>query len=370
MRLGLFTMPSHPPERRPKDAQAWDLAVLRHADALGFDEAWIGEHFTSPWEPNPTPDILIAQALLQTQRIKLCPGAHLLPFHHPAELAARVAFMDHIAEGRYMFGVGASGLPSDWAMFCVDGMSGQTREMTREALDIIIKLWTEEPGFEYHGKYWHVRIPEKMFGFLEHHIRPYQKPYPPIGIAGLSPGSDTLKLAGERGFSPLSLNLSPSYLASHWAAVEEGARRTGKVPDRRQWRIVREIFVADTDEEAWEHCVNGAMGRMMREYFMPLLTAFDVTKYYKEDPNVPDEAITLEYLVRNNFLVGSPDTVERRLREQYEKAGGFGTLLLFCFDYADDPEPWMKSMRLLAEVVMPRVADLEPEAPRAALSAS
>lgn len=97
MKLGAFIMPSHPPERPIIDGYRWDLEQLGRLDRLGFHEAWIGEHFTAPWEPNPAPDLLIAQALMQTERIKLCPGAHLLPYHHPVELAHRVAFLDHIA---------------------------------------------------------------------------------------------------------------------------------------------------------------------------------------------------------------------------------------------------------------------------------
>ena len=113
MKLGLFLMPSHPPERSPYDAQQWDLKCLRMADEYGLEEAWIGEHFTAPWEPVPSPDILIAQALMQTKNIKLGTGAHLLPFHHPIELASRVAYLDHLAQGRYMFGIGSGGLQSD-----------------------------------------------------------------------------------------------------------------------------------------------------------------------------------------------------------------------------------------------------------------
>ena len=64
--------------------------------------------------------------------------------------------LDHLAEGRLNFGVAASGLPSDWAMFNVDGMSGQNREMTREALDIILRLWTDPEPFDHKGKYWSV----------------------------------------------------------------------------------------------------------------------------------------------------------------------------------------------------------------------
>ena len=105
-------------------AQAWSnfMSDALLAEKLGFSEAWVGEHYTAPWEPNPSPDLLIAQALMETKQIVLAPGAHLLPYHHPAELACRVAFMDHLAQGRYMFGIGASGLPSDWQLFSVDGM--------------------------------------------------------------------------------------------------------------------------------------------------------------------------------------------------------------------------------------------------------
>src|SRR5271166_6080062 len=154
MQYGLFTMPSHPPERGLFEGHRWDLQTLRWADELGFAEAWIGEHHTAPWEPHPSPDLLIAQALMETRHIRLAPGGFLLPYHHPAELANRVAMLDHIAQGRLNFGVAASGLPSDWAMFNVDGNAGQHREMTREALDIILKLWTTEEPFNYPGKYW------------------------------------------------------------------------------------------------------------------------------------------------------------------------------------------------------------------------
>src|SRR5260370_37723769 len=93
MKLGLFLMPSHPPERDLKAGQEYDLEMLRLADRFGYSEAWIGEHCTSPCEPNPAPDLPIAQALMQSKRIKLAPGAHLLPYQHPAELASRCALM-------------------------------------------------------------------------------------------------------------------------------------------------------------------------------------------------------------------------------------------------------------------------------------
>ncbi len=360
MDYGLFTMPSHPPERSLYDGHQWDLQQLRWADELGFSEAWIGEHHTAPWEPHPAPDLLVSQALLQTQRIKLAPGGFLLPYHHPAELANRVAMLDHLAQGRLMFGVAASGLPSDWALFNVDGVSGQNRDMTREALDIILRLWTEDEPFRHEGAYWTVEKTGTMYDTLKPHIKPFQQPHPPIGVAGLSKNSETLKTAGELGFLPLSLNLNQGYVASHWDSVEEGARRSGRTPSRADWRLVREVFVARTDDEAWEHSVNGMMGRMMREYFLGLLGNFGFTDYLKHDPSVPDEDVTVEYCAEHNWLIGSPETVANKLQRVYDDVGGFGSLLLFCFDYSEDPEPWHTSMRLFAEEVMPRFANVVP----------
>jgi len=359
MEIGYFTMPSHPPERSLKDGHDWDLQVLRWCDELGYAEGWIGEHHTAPWEPHPAPDLLLAQAFLQTKNIRLGPGGFLLPYHHPAELANRVAMLDHLSGGRLNFGVAASGLPSDWAMFHVDGMSGQNRDMTREALEIILRLWTEDAPFTHEGKYWTVSKPGLMFDFLKPHIKPLQGPHPPIAVAGLSKGSDTLKLAGERGFIPMSLNLNPAYVASHWESVEIGAARSGRTPNRKDWRMVREVFVAETDEEAWRLSVGGMMGRMMSEYFLRLLEQFGFKDYLKHTPDTPDSDVTVEYCARHNWIIGSPATVAEKIETIYRQLGGFGTLLVFGFDYKENPQAWHNSLRLLAEEVMPRLKHLQ-----------
>jgi alkanesulfonate monooxygenase SsuD/methylene tetrahydromethanopterin reductase-like flavin-dependent oxidoreductase (luciferase family) len=245
-------------------------------------------------------------------------------------------------------------------MFHVDGMSGVNRDMTREALDIILRLWGDEPHFDFEGKFWKVSKPETMFGFLKPHLRPLQHPHPPIGVAGLSKNSDTLKLAGERGYLPLSLNFNPGYVASHWQAVEEGAARTGRTPSRADWRMVREVFVADTDEEAYRLSVGGMMGRMMGEYFLPLLNNFGFKQFLKHDADVADSDVTPAYCAKHNWLIGSPRTVAEKLEAVYEEVGGFGQLLVFGFDYSESPGAWHNSLRLLAEEVLPRVAHLAP----------
>ncbi|MDE2582380.1 MAG: LLM class flavin-dependent oxidoreductase [Rhodospirillales bacterium] len=358
MELGYFAMPSHPPERGLKEGHDWDLHTLRVLDTLGYQEAWIGEHHTSIWEPHPAPDLLIAQAFRETTTLRIGPGGFLLPYHHPAELANRVAMLDHISGGRLNFGIAASGLPSDWAMFHVDGMSGANREMTREALDIILRMWSAEDHFDYAGKFWNVTKPERMFGFLHPHLKPLQQPHPPIGVAGLSKGSDTLKLAGERGYLPLSLNLNAGYIASHWEAVEIGAARTGRTPSRADWRHVREVFVAETDAEAWRLSAQGPMGRMMGEYFLPLLANFGFLEYLKHQPDVPDSDVTVDYCATHNWLIGAPATVAEKIERLYHETGGFGVLLVFGFDYLEQSGAWETSLGLLRNEVLPRLKHL------------
>ena len=357
MDVGIFTMPSHPPERDLRAGFEWDLDHIALCDRLGFKEAWIGEHFTAPWEPNPAPDILIAQALTRTRHIKLAPGAHLLPYHHPAELACRVAFMDHIAQGRFMFGVGAGGLPSDWRLFNVDGMAGENRRMTREALDIILKLWASNEPFEYRGQYWTVNRIEPMFdGRLQFYMKPFQTPHPPIGIAGLTPRSDTLELAGELGLMPLSLNLSKDYLREHWASVVRGAEKVGRVAPRREWRVVREVYIAETDREARRLALDGMMGRAYRDYLLPLFANFRLLSVFKHDQAVPDSDVTPEYLVDHNWLVGSPKTVAAKLADMVDESGGFGTLLVINFDFMDEYQAWSASQQALMEEIVPQFA--------------
>ena len=81
----------------------------------------------------------------------------------------------------------------------------------------------------------------------------------------------------------------------------------------------------------------------------------------KHSEDIPNEDVTLEYLVDNLWIVGSPDTVARKLRDMYEMVGGFGTLLWLTFDHSEDREAYEKAMTLMATEVMPQLADLTGE---------
>ena len=87
MRLGLFMMRLHPSYRAIAECYDRDIDQLVLADKLGFDEAWLGEHFTEKWENAPSPDLLIAKALALTKHIRFGTGVTLLAMHEPVYLA-------------------------------------------------------------------------------------------------------------------------------------------------------------------------------------------------------------------------------------------------------------------------------------------
>jgi alkanesulfonate monooxygenase SsuD/methylene tetrahydromethanopterin reductase-like flavin-dependent oxidoreductase (luciferase family) len=118
---------------------------------------------------------------------------------------------------------------------------------------------------------------------------------------------------------------------------------------------VREVFVADTDDEAFALAREGFLGQYYNEFMLPIFGFLDFAQYWKHEDSVPDSAIDLDYLVEHQFLVGSVDSVVQKLKTMDAESGGFGTLLMLGLDYADNSEAWMRSMQLMAEEVMPRM---------------
>ncbi len=357
MELGYFMMPAHPPSRGLAAGHYHNLDTIAFLDRLNYREVWIGQHYNLPAEPHPAPDLLIAQAVLRTDKIVLAPGGYMLPFHHPAELAHRICLLDHIAGGRLMVGIGAGGNTPDLQMFGIDPQSGINRLMMEEAAEIMVRFWQSEGPFAFQGQFWSVRRPEDSPDKVcSYHIKPLQKPHPPIGVAGLSPRSSALRLAGARGWIPLSFCFSTGYLRSHWQSVCEGAEQAGRAPpSRASWRISRGIFVADSWQEAWRHTVDGEMGRYYRENFLPLVARGGMLGALKHRPDVPDSDVTVEYCARHSWMIGTTDSVLEQIEDMRDRCGGFGVLHAMGLDHVDDPQPWRASLTALAEEVAPRV---------------
>jgi len=359
MKVGAFLMPNHPPQRDFAEGHYHNLDTLEYYDKIGFSEAWVGCHYTVPREPNPAPDLLVAQALVRTKNIRVSPGGYMLPYHHPAELAHRIAWLDHISKGRCYIGIGSGSIPSDWALFDIDGFGGQNREMTEESLEIMIRLWESEKEFDYEGKFWRgKRPPDDPDDLYKMHIKPFTKPYPQLAIAGFSAGSPTLELAGRNGYIPLSLSFGNNYLSGHWEAVEKGAAEAGRVAERDIWRVGRDVYVADTDAEARKKVKEGEIGDQYEHFWLPVLHRIGMLESCKHHPDVTDSDVTLDYMIDHNMCVGSPETVKQKIADIAGITGGFGQLLITSYDHLGNMQGWRESTKRLAQEIMPKFSDL------------
>jgi alkanesulfonate monooxygenase SsuD/methylene tetrahydromethanopterin reductase-like flavin-dependent oxidoreductase (luciferase family) len=353
MDVGLFMMPVHPPEKDRTVCFEEDLELIVLADQLGYKEAWIGQHHSVAWEPIPSNDVFIANALPRTQNIRFGTGVTIVQYHHPVNVAVRLALLDHLARGRLMCGFGQSGIRTDLSLFDLPSDPKTLGLMTVEGLDMVLKLWQSDAPFDFQGQYWRIRIdeqnPEIASGVV---LKPYQKPHPPIGMSVVRGQSMAARMAGQRGYFPLSTNMVPAAtLPLHWQTVCAGAAEAGRpTPDRASWRVARNIFVGESTEAAIAHAVNGTFGRSW-DYLIKLVGPGRLDGL-KEDPAMSDSEVTPEYCVRRLSIVGDVDECIRRLRELWETTGGFGTLLMIAHDW-DDRAQWQRSMELLIKQVAP-----------------
>lgn len=358
MKLGLFMMPLHPPSKSRTVCFEEDIELVERVDALGFSEAWVGQHLTLEWEPIPSNDLFIATVIPRTKNIHLGTGVTIVPQHHPVNVAVRLAMLDHLAHGRFSCGFGQGGVPTDWELF--DLPDGRTQGlMTVEGIDMVVKLWTTEPPFDFKGDFWHIRVenpmPDLNMGRI---LRPFQKPHPQIAMSIVKGGSMAARMAGQRGYKPLSTSLVPfTTVAEHWKTYSAGAADAKRPePDRSLWSVSRTVFIGESDDQAMDFAINSALGDSYT-YVLKLLAQTNMTSLTKLDPSLPDSAVNAEYMLKHNCIIGSPKTVIRRLEELWDTTGGFGTLLMIAHDW-DDKDKWLKSMDLLKNEVGPKLPSL------------
>ena len=357
MKLGYFTMPLHPAGAELTETLDHDLEQIIYLDKIGFSEAWIGEHFTAGWENIPAPDIFIANALAHTKDIVLGTGVSCLSQHDPFMLAHRIAVLDNLAKGRFYWGVGAGSFIGDFKAFEIDPSTGEQRDLMNESLDFILNLWNNPKPGKYKNKKWSFTVPEPMSDVgLGVHSKPFQKPHPPIAVAGITEKSGSLKTAGKNGWIPMSINFVPkNSLRGHWDSFNEGAEESGITADRSKWRIARDVYVAETTEQAIKDVKEGTLGRDFTEYFFKLIPKIRGNlDIFKIDKSMSDSEVTTDYLIENLWIVGSPEDVAEQIKGLYDYVGGFGVLLVMGHEWKP-LDKWQTSMRLLYEEVLPKI---------------
>ena len=350
---GMFIMPFHPPDKPLVQCYDEDIELVIRTEELGFSEFWIGEHHTMKMEAVVVPEVFIARVLGETKRMRFGPAPICLNQHHPAYVATRLAFLDHLSKGRLNLCFGNSSVPSDVELYGQDPK--KVGPMAMESMDVILKLWASDPPYEHNGEFWQFSLKETVndetaIGYIH---KPLQQPHPPIAMPGISRNSYTLKVAGQKGFAPFSAALAAgNVLADNWTTYETAALEAGQEPDRADWKVARAIFLADTTAEAEKLVRMNSVGGNF-EYIGGILSKSPLGKgILKRDLDMPDADCNLDYWMSEQIIAGDVDTALERLLSLIEETGPFGKLILMGFDW-DDKASWLRNLELFANEFMP-----------------
>jgi alkanesulfonate monooxygenase SsuD/methylene tetrahydromethanopterin reductase-like flavin-dependent oxidoreductase (luciferase family) len=338
MDFGIFSMFTTREGRTQAEVFREWFTLVQAAEDMGLDTFWLGEsHFRANRAVLASPLIGAAAIAARTTRIRVGLAVQVLPLANPLRVAEEAAIVDHVSEGRLIFGVGRSSFLESYQGYNVD--YEESRALFFESLEIIRRAWGETP-LSYAGHYY-------QFHGVDVVPKPYQKPHPPIRVAVES--RDTFPLVGKLGL-PIFIrhqmdipelqallkqyqeerhavgSLGPNdvilQLAVYVADTPEKARSEPEASTMRQRRLVRESLGRTGDQEAFERL------RRLSE------VGYD------------------EVLQRVAY--GTPEAVVERL-QMYQEVFGLTGVSLDVNPGGQIPyERVLHSIRLLTEQVMPK----------------
>ena len=350
MKFGIFLAPFHKVGENPTLAMNRDMELIEWMDYLGYDEVWIGEHHSAGWELIASPEVFIAAAAERTRHIMLGSGVTSLPYHHPLMVAQRFVQLDHMTRGRAMLGIGPGALVSDAYMMGIEPVTQRPR--MEESLDAIMQLLKcEEP----------VTLKTDWFELRQArlHLAPYTDPHFPIAVASTITPAGVIA-AGKHGLGVLSLGAGlpggPEALGNQWKIAEETAAKHGKTMDRRNWRLVVNVHVADDDELA--------LREVSRAERHETITYFEDT--LGRPPGRADDPLR-EGVKMGTTLVGSPETVIRgieRLREPERRRLRRRAVPRARVGHPRADAPELRAVRALRDAALPGLAHHDPRLQR------
>lgn len=338
MDFGIFTMFSTREGSTQAEVFTEWFDLVQVAEDAGIDTFWLGEsHFRPKRAVLASPLIGASGVAARTKRIRVGLAVQVLPLANPLRVAEEAAMVDHISEGRLVFGVGRSSFIEPYQGYGVD--YEESRALFFESLEVIQKAWGDAP-LSHEGEYF-------KFHDVDVVPKPYQKPHPPIRVAVES--RETFRLIGRLGLPifmrhqmdiPELQELLAQYreerhaagfdgpndvilqIAAYVAETAEKARSEPEASTMRQRRLLREALGRTGDREAFE--------RLSRLY----------GGTYEE--------------VLPRLAYGTPEAVADRIAEYRETLGITGV----SFDVNPGGQiPYdrvVNSIRLLTEQVIPK----------------
>jgi alkanesulfonate monooxygenase SsuD/methylene tetrahydromethanopterin reductase-like flavin-dependent oxidoreductase (luciferase family) len=324
------------------------IALVQRAEELGFYGYHVAEHHNTPLDLAPSPTVYLSALAQRTSRIKLGTLVFILPDYHPVRLVQELCMLDQLSKGRFVpgFGRGARDVEHEW--FGVDPMDVRTRFAETLA---VVESGLNTGTLNFHGKYYD-------FDSVPMDIRPYDD----SGLALFYAG--TPKTAAEMGMNVVAAarTLGPAGMGSltheYFDVIEQ--RRLSGLPVYTKAGeplvgTTRHLFVADTDEEAFE-----TASRAWRQYARNFTTTSLRIEGKPGPAMIPTGDDIQRYIDRGAIVTGSPESARDILLAQLKADGPRVNYFVTALHWGDlTHEEATRSMELYAAEVMPALRELQ-----------
>jgi len=325
------------------------LQQLELADGLGYDHAWVVEHhFLEEYSHSSSPEVFLGAASQRTKRIRLGHGIIQLTTNHPARVAERVSALDILSQGRVEFGMGESASITELEPFEVP--FERKRDIWEDAVRCLIPMF-RDGGASYSG-------PHFTFPLRNVLPKPRQKPHPPLWIACSQ--LDTIAYAGRRGLGALgfqfvSADAAHAWVHAYYNAITKRLEPLADYPLNPNIALVSMFMCAETDEEARAKADGATFFQFCLRFYSasrdrkrPAPGELDMWQEYSKWKRANPEAA--ETALRGG-LIGSPDTIRRKLRKF--ETSNIDQVILLNQAGQNSHEDICSSLELFAREVMP-----------------
>lgn len=328
MKISILSVQDHYPEHGQRTVAELYEQVLTQAECAeqyGYDGFFVAEHHFHEYGAVPNPAVMLASMAQRTRRIRLGSAISILTFHNPLTVAETYGMLDNLCGGRLVFGVGSGYLKHEYEGYNIDAQT--KRDRFDENLALVERLVRGE-RVSFEGKY-------NSINAVRINSPAVQKDLP-LHVAVLR--REAAYHVGRQGRPimcvPYASLDSVDQVGELMADYHRGREEVGLRDHAGKAMIAMHTHVAETDEAA-------------RAIAAPPFDLYVATRLYAKRAVYDD-------IIRSGLsLFGSVDTVVDKMVRLYE-AGVDHVMALQNFGLMP-PEQVDRSMRLLAEEVMPRV---------------
>jgi len=301
--IGLFTgqLPSGSAQTYAESYRE-TLELVRLAEALGFDSAWVSEHHGASDGYFPSLLVMLAAFAEATNHIRLGTGVILTPFHDPLRLAEDVATVDQLSGGRLTVGLGLGWREEEFRMFGLP--VGERLARTAETVGVL-RLAASGQRFSFHGS---------IFDYDDVRVTPpaAQAGGPPIVLGGYADAA--LRRAGAIGDGHITDAVDLDHIRHALTLMDEGAHDSGKDPSQLHLILVQNVWIADPGTDWWAEVRDGVIHQLgMYEAWDQ---DHDTPSHDSAEPTVADEDAA-----RAGTVGGSAAEIIQRLRPVVEEFG-------------------------------------------------